>query len=79
MPNQVSYERDDFGHGVFTYHLLEGLRGQADQDGNGVVTANEAYQHVLDRVPESTNNRQTPMWSGNQGGTIPLGYLRGRN
>lgn len=76
-PNQLSYERDDFGHGVFTYHLLEGLRGSADQDGDGVVTANEAYQYVQVQVPQSTNNRQTPMWSGNQGGRIQLG-LPGR-
>jgi formylglycine-generating enzyme required for sulfatase activity len=29
------------GHGVFTYYLLEGLRGKADVDGNGQVTLGE--------------------------------------
>jgi len=28
--NELSMERDDMKHGVFTYYLLEGLRGKAD-------------------------------------------------
>ncbi len=77
--NQLSYERSDYGAGVFTHHLLEGLRGRADRDGDGVVTANEVWEHVVDQVPESTNGNQQPMWSGSQGGRIPLGYPGRRN
>jgi Caspase domain/WD domain, G-beta repeat/Bacterial Ig domain/Bacterial SH3 domain len=41
--NQVSQERDDLGHGVFTYYVLEGLNGKADQDGDGIITVDELY------------------------------------
>ena len=37
------------GHGLFTEHLLDGLYGAADADGDGRVTAREAKGH-LDRT-----------------------------
>lgn len=48
------------GHGVFTYCLLEGMRGNADKDADGVVTFAEIKNYVRDRVPEMTNNTQHP-------------------
>ena len=33
-------------HGVFTYYLLEGLRGPADADGSGKINTQEAYAYV---------------------------------
>ena len=49
------------GHGVFTYCLLEGLRGNADRNpADGIVTFSELKSYVRDRVPEMTNNTQHP-------------------
>lgn len=49
------------GHGVFTYCLLEGLRGNADRSpADGVVTFSELKGYVRDKVPEMTNNLQHP-------------------
>lgn len=49
------------GHGVFTYCLLEGLRGSADVDPqDGLVTYAELKKYVRDKVPEMTNNAQHP-------------------
>jgi uncharacterized caspase-like protein/tetratricopeptide (TPR) repeat protein len=49
------------GHGVFTYCLLEGLRGNADRDpADGLVTFAELKGYVRDKVPEITNNQQHP-------------------
>ena len=49
------------GHGVFTYCLLEGLRGNADRSpADGTVTFSELKGYVRDRVPEMTNNSQHP-------------------
>ncbi|MCP4570819.1 MAG: hypothetical protein GY838_00555 [bacterium] len=36
--DQVAQERTSLGHGVFTYYLLEGLRGAADGDLNREAT-----------------------------------------
>ena len=46
------------GHSVFTWALLQGLEGQADLDGNGVITASELGAYVSPIV--STFGRQTP-------------------
>lgn len=38
-------------HSLFTYWLIQGLRGYADRDGNGEVTAGELFQFVDFHVP----------------------------
>jgi uncharacterized caspase-like protein/tetratricopeptide (TPR) repeat protein len=49
------------GHGVFTYCLLEGLRGNADTSPpDGLVTYVELKNYVRDKVPQMTDNRQHP-------------------
>lgn len=41
--NEVSAEKDELRHGVFTYYLVEGLKGKADTDRDGLVTVDEAF------------------------------------
>lgn len=48
------------GHGVFTWHVLEGLRGKADRDGDGMVQASELFTWVTERVEAETRNEQHP-------------------
>ncbi len=43
---QLSWELDDFGHGVYTYYLNEGLEGKADTDKDGFVSFNEITEYV---------------------------------
>lgn len=54
--NQVSFEHQEFGNGVFTHYLLRGLEGEADgfPDGNkdGMVTIQELFQYVHEKVKE---------------------------
>lgn len=38
------------GHGLFTYFLVQGLQGQADESGDGVVTAEELAYYVTRSV-----------------------------
>ncbi len=58
---------------VFTRHLIEGLAsGAADTDGDGLVSVDELYDYVQERVIHETP-KQTPMkWSYGQKGLIPL-------
>ncbi len=58
---------------VFTRHLIEGLAsGAADTDGDGLVSVDELYDYVQERVINETP-KQTPMkWSYGQKGLIPL-------
>jgi tetratricopeptide (TPR) repeat protein len=49
------------GHGVFTYFLLEGLRGAADRSpANGMVTVGELFEYVRENVLEATKGAQHP-------------------
>jgi hypothetical protein len=62
---QISSDYDDEGHGLFTYFLLKGLRGEADKDGNGIVQVEELYDFVKNEVTrvasEKLNRDQNPL------------------
>lgn len=58
---QVSVEGDRWGkHGVFTYYLLRGLGGAADEDGDRIVTLGEMMEYVRQQVKDATESRQVP-------------------
>ena len=46
-----SLESDTLRHGLFTYYLLRGLRGEADLNRNGEVTIGEVTDFVNRKVP----------------------------
>jgi len=48
------------GHGVFTYYLIKGIEGEADENGDGVVTADELGEYVRVNVRRDTKARQNP-------------------
>ena len=62
---QISSDYDKEQHGLFTYFVLKGLRGDADKDGNGSVDVNELYEYIRKRVTvvasEELNRDQTPL------------------
>jgi hypothetical protein len=64
------------GHGVFTYYLLEGLRGKADANGDGIVTLGEAIDYTDEHVRRDTKSKQHPDTSGNFDRSLPLAVLR---
>ena len=48
------------GEGVFTRSFLDALRGKADANGDGYVTATEIGAYVAPRVTNETRARQSP-------------------
>ncbi len=74
--NEVSVEKDELQHGVFTYYLLEGLRGAADMDRDGTITVEEAYRYVSEKVPRATGQEQHPVKKGSVEGSLVLGIVR---
>lgn len=75
---EVSMESNQWGggHGVFTYYLLEAMKGKADEEGNknGIVTLAEAFDFLGDRVKRATQSAQHPDTAGNFDNNIPLGF-----
>ncbi|MEO7145666.1 MAG: tetratricopeptide repeat protein, partial [Bryobacteraceae bacterium] len=57
-----SYESKDWGggHGIFTYYVVKGLEGEADESGDGVVTADELADYVYRNVRDATKGQQNP-------------------
>jgi uncharacterized caspase-like protein len=60
--NETSQESPKWGqgHGVFTWALLEGLRGGADENRDCVITSGEIFKYVTERVRRETGNQQNP-------------------
>jgi uncharacterized caspase-like protein len=57
---QLSIESKDWGNGVFTYALLEALRGRADREHSGRVTITMLDSYISARVRQLTKGQQTP-------------------
>jgi len=57
---EVSQEFPELNHGVFTYYLLEGMKGEADLNNDYTVTINELMQYVEERVKRKTRGAQNP-------------------
>ena len=74
--NEVSVEKDELQHGVFTYYLLEGLRGAADTDRDGAVTVDEAYRYVSEKVPRATGQEQHPVKKGSVEGNLVMSIVQ---
>jgi uncharacterized caspase-like protein len=74
--NEISVEKDELQHGVFTYYLLEGLRGKADLDRDAMVTVDEAYRYVYEQVPKATAQEQHPVKKGSVEGSLVLSIVR---
>lgn len=67
--NEVAREDEKWGdgHGVFTYYLLEGMRGNADyQPKDGTVTVGELFEYVRENVKRATSNKQHPSIGPNE-------------
>ena len=75
---ELSHESEDYGggHGVFTYYLLEGLKGAADADANGIVDAGEIVEYVRAKVKAATKDRQHPDSAGQYDRRLPLAVLK---
>lgn len=65
---QITSDLDRAEHGLFTYYLLKGLRGDADGDKDGTVSLGELFPYVRAQVSERAsrelNRDQTPVLLG---------------
>ncbi|MBI5748699.1 MAG: caspase family protein [Nitrospinae bacterium] len=52
---QISSDYEKAQHGLFTYYLLRGMRGEADRNKNGMVEIGELYEYVKTNVSEKAS------------------------
>jgi uncharacterized caspase-like protein len=58
--SELSVESDEWGHGAFTKALLDGLKGPADFNNDGVITLTELNLSITYTVKEITGGKQHP-------------------
>mgnify|MGYP001821777967 CR=1 FL=1 len=74
--NEISKEDDNLKHGVFSYYMLEGLKGRADQDGDGIITVSELFSYISRKVPEASAQDQHPVKKGETEGELVIGRVK---
>jgi hypothetical protein len=72
---QFSQESKDWGggHGVFTYFLLKGLKGEADYNKDGKVTLGELIPYLSEQVRRETRSAQSPTVAGKFDPALSIG------
>ncbi len=74
--NETSLESSGLRQGVFSHFLIRGLKGEADRDGDRVVTMRELYQYVRERTSEYTGGLQSPLLQGDFDPMMPISVVR---
>jgi uncharacterized caspase-like protein len=78
---EVSIELPELGHGIFTYYLVNGLKGAADLNRDGIISLQELYEYVEQQVTtksRAVGGNQHPVMKGELEGVLPLAKVRGR-
>ncbi len=79
--SEVSIELPELSHGIFTYYLVQGLRGGADLDRDGIVSLQELYQYLeqeVSRKSRSVGGNQHPVMKGEMEGPLPVATVGAR-
>ncbi|GHU47077.1 hypothetical protein FACS1894200_01880 [Spirochaetia bacterium] len=66
--SERSQERDEYKQGLFTWVIMEGMKGAADLYQDGIITMKELDTYVSARVPALSGGAQHPTTS------VPDGY-----
>jgi hypothetical protein len=73
--DEISLEASKLEQGVFSYFLILGLKGHADEDGNSIVTVKELYDFVSHNVGRYTYGYQSPVIDGNYDDRMTVGMV----
>ncbi len=65
--NQISSSSSELKHGIFSYYLMKGMEGDADENKDGKITIGEMQAYLADMVPKQAmtmNRKQMPQLTG---------------
>ncbi|MEZ0607482.1 caspase domain-containing protein [Fibrella sp. WM1] len=72
---QMAVEDKQLLAGTFTYFLLKGLQGEANRNGDNLLTIKELHDYVVPRVRKLSKGKQSPVFYGRFSDTLPLAYF----
>ena len=67
QPDQISWSSPNLKHGIFSFYVMKGLEGDADNNKDGKITVGELQNYLSDMVPRqamSMSRKQTPQMVG---------------
>lgn len=73
---EYSLEDSGLRSGVFSHFVIRGLKGEADQSGDKIVSVQELYNFVYKQVRRYTANVQSPTLTGNFDPRMPIAVVR---
>lgn len=73
---EYSLESQGLRQGIFSYYLIQGLKGEADTTKDRIVTLDELYTYVYAQVRKYTGNLQSPILAGDIDRSMPLANIR---
>ena len=73
---EQSIENKGIRHGVFSYFLIDGLKGNADYNTDNIITVEEIHTYTRSNVQYYTNFHQNPVITGSYDNDIPLAVVR---
>jgi hypothetical protein len=62
--DQTAKPLEEAKHGMFSYFLMKGMEGEADQNKDNKITAGELHQYVEQNVVQQSSGSQTPELQG---------------
>jgi len=75
IPKGRETEDGKLRHGIFSYYLLEGLKGKADHDSDG-ITVSELFSFLSRKVPEASGQDQHPVRKGETEEELVIGRVK---
>lgn len=73
---EVSLETSGLRQGIFSHYLIRGLEGEADDNGNKIVTVSELFEFISTGVMQYSQNKQQPTIAGNYDEDMPVSTVR---
>ena len=74
--DELSLEYSGLRQGVFSHYLMNGLRGKADTNFDKIVTISELYEYMYSNVRAYTQDKQSPILTGNYNKDMPVAVIR---
>ena len=71
--NQIASSSPELKHGVFSYYLMKGLEGEADESSEGVITTLKLHNYLAERIPRfaiTISRKQEPQLVGGEKGRV---------
>jgi len=73
---EYSLEDGGLRSGIFSYYLVRGLKGEADNNSDHIVTITELYDFIHEKVRYYTAGVQTPILTGDYDEKMPVAVIR---